>query len=322
MIQYRNFRNSDPPGLTSLWNRCFQHRGAVELNNNSYFDLIVVNKPYFDPNGFFVAEDNHQIVGFSHAGFGPNAELNTLDPHLGVVCIVAVDPEYQRRKIGSELLQRAEQYLLKAGAKRMIGGSTIEAKPFYNGLYGGSNAPGVLLSDENAHPFLRAHQYEERDRVIVLERGLRQPISLFDRRFVPLMRQMETQTLPNPRLGSWWRECVYSLLNLNEFRLNDKSSLHSAARIIFWEMKEFGWRRGVPTAGLVDVQVRSEHRRKGVGKYLLCQFLKYLQEQHFGAVETHVPANDAGVLQLFESVGFQQVDTGISYEKQLPLDQQ
>ena len=78
MIEYRPFRNTDPPGLAALWNDVFTGRGAVQMRTASPLEFFVFSKPYFDPEGLIVAVMNNVPVGFVHAGFGSNADGSAL----------------------------------------------------------------------------------------------------------------------------------------------------------------------------------------------------------------------------------------------------
>jgi ribosomal protein S18 acetylase RimI-like enzyme len=315
-MRYRHFRNADPPALAALWNECMTHRGAVELRSPAPLDNAVFNKPYFDPHGLIVAEDDAgKLAGFIHGGFGPNAELSALDHALGVVCAMAVRPDCRQHGVGRELLRRCEDYLRAHGAKTILAGANRPNKPFYLGVYGGSNAPGFLRSDPEIEPFLLAQGYQPDRRVLVFDRRLDVPLNIVDARFGPLKRKYETQALPQARLGSWWRECVVGALEPSEFRLDDKATGQTAARALFWEMTDYGWRWGAPPAGIIEVQVRNDLRRQGLGRYLLAQLLKHLQEQYFAVVEVHVPEEDEAAARLFRSLGFVQVDLGVSYKK-------
>jgi len=318
-MRYRHFRNADPPALTTLWNEALTHRGAVELRSHTPLDNAVFNKPYFDPRGFFVAEDDSgRLGGFAHAGFGPNEDWSGLDHGTGIVCAVVVRPDVRRLKVGTELLVRCEAYLREHGARTVLAGPRRPNKPFYTGVYGGSNAPGFLRSDADADPFFRARGYEPDRRVLVFDRRLDTHLTIVDARFGALRKKYEPQALPQARLGTWWRECVLGPLEPFEFRLDDKSTGQTAAKGLFWEMTDYGWRWGAPAAGIIEVQVRNDLRRQGLGKFLLAQMLRHLQEQYFAVAEVHVPEEDETAAKLFRSLGFVQVDLGVSYRKSSP----
>lgn len=315
-MRFRHFRNADPPALAALWNESLTHRGAVELRSHAPLDAAVFNKPYFEARGLIIAEDdNGRLAGIAHGGFGPNEELSAINRSIGVICAIAVRPDCRKQGVGRELLLRCETYLRDAGATTLLAGPNRPNKPFYLGVYGGSNAPGFLRSDADAEPFLLANGYQPDRRVLVFDRRLDVALNIVDARFGALKRKYDMQALPQARLGSWWRECVMGPLEPSEFRLDDKATGQTAARALFWEMTDYGWRWGAPPAGIIEVQVRNDLRRQGLGKFLLAQLLRHLQEQYFAVAEVHVPEEDETAAKLFRSLGFMQVDVGVTYRK-------
>src|ERR671923_2100899 len=70
VVQYRNYRNDDPPGLVEIWNETFLGRGCVQLRHGAALERFIFAKPYFEPAGLMVALDGPVRVGFAHAGFG------------------------------------------------------------------------------------------------------------------------------------------------------------------------------------------------------------------------------------------------------------
>src|SRR5262249_46138742 len=150
----------DLPGLADIWNTSFTQRGAVRMRTSSPLEYYAFAKPYFDPAGLFVAVEDGVRVGFAHAGFGPNPTQTALSTETGVTCAIGVRPSYRRRGVGSQLLRLCEEYLTKRGAKTLSAGMIWPLNPFYYGLYGGSDAPGFLLSDEAAEPFLKRNHYQ------------------------------------------------------------------------------------------------------------------------------------------------------------------
>ncbi len=175
VVDYRIFRNDDPPALAAIWNETFTHRGAVYLRGTSALEHFLFAKPYFDPAGLILALDKGTPVGFAHAGFGPNAEETALSTDQGVTCLVAVRPGHRRQGIGSELLRRSEAYLRGRGAKSLAAGCLRPLDPFYLGLYGGGGAPGVLATDPDAEPFLVHHGYQAAETCPVFQRRLTGP---------------------------------------------------------------------------------------------------------------------------------------------------
>lgn len=318
---YRHFRNTDPPSLLLAWNESFITRGAAIASNLSTFERYALNKPYFDPEGLIVAwdETKDQIAGFCHAGFGPNAEGSALDKTWGVICAIVVRPEYRHGGVATELLRRAEAYLTHKGATTIMAGPMKPAKPFYVGLYGGSNAPGMLLSEPGAHPFLTKMGYVPETQVLVFRRRLQGPINVVDHRFGQVAKRYETQVLPGYSFSTWYRECCLGALEPIEFQLQSRQTGHWAARCLFWEMREYQSKYGTMPAGVIDVQVRQEFRKQGLAKYMLHQLLKYLQEIQMGLVEIQVQEQDTAGLRVVKSLNFEHVDTGVAFRKHVPV---
>ena len=187
--------------------------------------------------------------------------------------------------------------------------------PFYFGLYGGADLPGILDTDKGAAAYLKAHGYQPADSCIVFQRHLDQPITGVDGRFANLRRKFDVRILPRIAVGSWWQECVLGLVEPVEFRLEEKASGKPVARATAWEMESFSCTWNQPAVGILDVSVRDEFRRQGLAKFLLAQLLRYLQDQYFGLAEVQALESNQPATSLFRSVGFEQVDVGRTYRK-------
>lgn len=315
MIAYRTFHNDDPPHLVRIWNDAFPGRAAYLLRSNAPLEAWIFAKPYFDPHGLILATVSGQPIGFVHAGFGPNADETALDRSRGVTCILAVMPAHRKGGVGAGLLRRAEEYLVKHGARELYAGPMPPLNPFYFGLYGGSDSPGFLTVDIEAGPFFERQGYAIQRTCLVFHRKLDQAVPIVDPRFAGLRRRFDVQVLPRTKIGTWWEECILGQLEPIEFRLEDKKTAQIAARATFWEMEGFSWRWNYPAAGVMDVQVRPDLRRQGLGKYLLNQLLRHLQEQYFGLAEVQTFEENTAAIALFRSLGFELVDTGRQYRK-------
>jgi ribosomal protein S18 acetylase RimI-like enzyme len=316
VIDYRTFRNTDPPLLIELWNSAFRGRGAVQFASASPLEYFVLAKPYFDPAGLIVAAEGGVAVGIAHAGFGPNGAESDLNTSAGVTCVLGVRPTHRRRGIGSELLRRCETYLASRGAREWLAGPHWPLSPFYLGLYGGSDLPGFLASDADAEPFLLKHGYQAGATTQVLHRRLGRAPVVVDGRFPALRRRYEPQLAPRAGKRSWWRECVLGPLEPLEFCLVDKTTGQVAARSEVWEMTGFRWRWNEPAVGVLGVTVHEGLRRQGLARFLLAQMLRQLQDQYFTIAEVQVAETDEPALRLFRGLGFEPVDRGRVYRKQ------
>ena len=78
--------------------------------------------------------------------------------------MVVVRPDCAQSQIARGLLEQCESYLRGRGARVLHGGGVQPRSPFYLGLYGGSELPGVLESDGVALELYRSHGYRQVDR--------------------------------------------------------------------------------------------------------------------------------------------------------------
>jgi len=315
VIQYRTYRNTDSPGLAEVWNDALSGRGAVRLRTSSPLERFTFSKLFFDPKGLIIAEDDGRLIGFVHAGFGADAARNTLDTQTGVTCMLVVRPSYRGRGIATELLRQSEQYLRGRGAARLFGGAMAPLNPFYLGMYGGSDLPGVLASDASADLFFTRRGYSVCRTVKVLQRRLAVPIKVFDPRFVNHRQRFECQEDATSRLSSWWAYNVYSGAEPRVFSLIDKTNNESVAQATMWEMEGFSYRWGLPAAGVTDWWVKPELRKQGIGKFLMTQVLRKAQDELLELIELQLASDNEAAFKLCQGLGFEQVDTGRMYEK-------
>jgi ribosomal protein S18 acetylase RimI-like enzyme len=315
VAQYRSFRNIDSPRLVEIWNEAFSGRGAIRLRHSSPLENYVFSKPYFDPAGLLIAEDEGACVGFVHAGFGANETETAPALASGVTCLLGVRPSHRRRGIGSELLRLSEAYLHRKGAQTLFAGPMRPCNPFYLGLYGGSDQPGFLASDAMAGPFLTRHGYRPYQTCVVFQRRLDRPVNVVDGRFPGLRNRFELRLGPRKGVGTWWQEASLGLIEPFDFVLADKATGAVAGQASVWEMEGFSWRWNQPSCGICDLAVRADLRRQGIAKFLLSNVLRYLQEQFFSIVEVQGREENEPAVRLFRGLGFESVDTGMAYRK-------
>jgi ribosomal protein S18 acetylase RimI-like enzyme len=315
VVNYRQFRNTDPPKLVNVWNEAFNGRGAVRLRTSAPLERHAFAKPHFDPAGLIVAEDDGTCVGFCHAGFGGSQDEKAVDRTAGVICLIGVRPTHRRRGIGSELLRRGEAYLRQKGATQIFAGAMSPLDPFYLGMYGGSDLPGVLASDTGADEFLSKRGYKPVRTSLVFQRRLNQPIKAVDPRFAAYRTRFEVRVTPRLAGMSFWQECVFGLVEPLEFFLEEKPAGKYAGRALAWEMEGFSWRWNLPSVGVSRLEIREDLRRQGLGKFLLAQVLRSVQEQFFELAELHVPDTNEPAIKLCRSLGFEQVDIGRQYQR-------
>jgi ribosomal protein S18 acetylase RimI-like enzyme len=315
VVQYRSFRNDDPPALRDIWNESFTGRGAVILRHTSPLERCIFSKPYFDPAGLIVADEDGLRVGFAHAGFAANCSETALSMATGVVCAIGVRASHRRRGIGSALLQHCETYLRQRGARTIYAGCMRPFNPFYFGLYGGSDSPGFLVSDKAAAPFLESRGYRHWDTCLVFQRRLDRPVAVLDPRFGALRRDCGMRVYPRSGIATWWQECVLDMVEPLVFRLEDHGGA-TLGHAEVWEMEDFSWRWGTPAIGILDLTIADSQRRRGLAKFLLAGVIQYWQDQYFGLIEAHAMERNLAALHLYQGLGFEQMDVGRVYRRE------
>lgn len=317
MIEYRPFRNPDPPLLADVWNASLAGSRTVLIQPHStgLLEYFTMAKPYFDPAGLIFAIDEGRPVGFVHAGFGPGAPGSYWpDTSTGVICALGVIPSHRRQGVGGELLRRAEKYLRSRGATEILAGPCRPVNPFTFGLYGGSDSAGFLASDGLARPFFEHKGYAVTQTIGVFQRALQRAFMPSDPRFLGLQPCYEIVGAPYSRAG-FYRECVLGPIEAVEYRLREKQSGEVAARVILWDMATFGFAWGETAVGLIDLDVTPELRRQGMAKFLLAHVLAHLHQQTFDRFEACVDLNDAAAVSLLRGLLFDQVETGHCYRR-------
>jgi ribosomal protein S18 acetylase RimI-like enzyme len=316
VIHYRTFRNPDPPLVSDVWNASLAGPRTVLIppRATGLLEACTFAKLYFDPEGLTLALDDDRPVGLVHAGFG-GADGYAVNRTTGVVCTLGVLPSHRRQGIGTELLRRAEDYLRQKGAQEVLAGPAAPANPFTFGLYGGCDSVGFLASDGLARPFFEGRGYRVARTLGVFRRSLKRLTAPADPRFLGIVQGYEILGAPLSRAG-WWRECVLGPVEAVEYRLQPKGQPVADARIALWDMAPFSFGWGETCVGLLDLEVRPECRRQGLGKFLLTQVLFHLQQQTFDLFEARADLDNQPAVGLLRSLGFEQVDTGHTFRRE------
>jgi ribosomal protein S18 acetylase RimI-like enzyme len=314
VISYRTFRNGDPPALVDIWKRCPASRGLAARVTLSVFDQLVFAKPYFEHHGLILAFDEQLPVGFVHAGFGPNEDRNDLDRRRGVVSMLMVTEHTASEEIARELLNRAEQYL-GATANEIFAIGVGEICPFYLGLYGGCGLPGVLQSDVTRQTIFRAAGFEEIDCVKVFQRpllGFRPPVH---RLLMQFRRTTEIDVKLDPPARDWWSACTTAGFDQFRYELTSQADNRDLAQATLWSMEALskGW--GEHALGLFDISVASAENREALAIHLLAEAMKQASDLGMTCVEGQAMQRDVAAINVFEQLGFQQIDTGTVLRK-------
>lgn len=315
VVEYRHFRNVDPPQLVRLWHASELGRGAAAAFTTDAFEHLVFCQPYFDHHGLVVALHHDEIVGAIHVGFGCLPDESALSKEIAVICLVMVHPEFRRQGIGRELVRRAEQYARASGAAMLQAGGSRHLDPFYHGLYGGSQVSGFLESDAAAKPFFESLGFQIHQRFYVYHRDLTQMADPFHLRLINIRRKTEIAVVDQPTNPSWWWFTRYGRLDLLQFQLTPKAGGDPVVEVTVVGLDWYMPRWNVRSVGLVDMYVPEPNRRMGYGQALLIDLCKRLVRENIVLAEAHVEADNDATIPLLESLGFTLNDKGNTFRR-------
>lgn len=314
LIEYRAFRNTDPPQLAEVWRSQHASRGLMQPMSVALFERFVLSKPTFDRDGLIVAADEEKLLGFAHAGFGPNSQGSDLCTEQGVTSLVLTRPDADPHVAG-ELLRRAEEYLSLRGAKSLYGGGGYPMSPFYYGLYGGSELSGVLDSDSTQRELFVEAGYRACARSVILQRDLAGFRPVVDRQQMQIRRTTRLSTMIDPPSENWWDAVMFEPFERTRWTLSEREGGPTLASVYVWSLETMTGAWGVHAAGIVDLVVPDEQRRRGLATNLLGETIRQLQAHGISLVEVHVPEENSAARGVFVNLGFQQIDASTLYCK-------
>ena len=287
----------------------------------------VFAKPYFTPDAFFVAEQDHKMVGFVHAVLEPNgseqtaaSESNAEQAHsgtTGIVSILMAANHGSAAEILPLLLQKAESYLRELGATQVSFGGTWPAGPFYYGLYGGSRNIGVRASDEQLINFLTSHGYQKAEQYVICQRSLAGFRPGVSRDLMMVRRKYTVAPLFDPPENNWQETCLFVQHQRTRFDLQEKTSTTAVASATFVELDFFSSSWGVQACGLWDLSLPKSENAETLGFYLLGEAMRQLHEAGAAWMEFYLRSSDVFELQLASRLEFDKSDAAINLTKPL-----
>jgi hypothetical protein len=218
-------------------------------------------------------------------------------------------------QILNELLHRSEEYLVSGDARELFAGGAFPIDPFYLGLYGGSELPGLLATDATTLELYRRSGYVEVGYRSVLQRKLTEFRPIVDRRQMQIRRSYHIEATLDPPFSNWWEACTFGQMNRIRFELQDRRSSQTCGTATFWDMEPLASNWGVHAMGLVDLEINSDLRRQGLATFFMGESLRQLQSHGTTLVEVQTSRDDPAVNGLFIKLGFENVDQGIVLRK-------
>lgn len=315
MLRFRPFRNTDPPQLAEIWRSQPPQRGILQPVTAPLLEHAVFSKLHFDRKGLIVATRDDVPVGFVHAGFGPDDAGTALDTSMGTTLMLMIRSGQEDPNLADDLLAASEDYLRGQGATVIYAGGIKPLNSFYLGLYGGSEIPGVLKSNTLLCEACARRGYSESAQVSILQCDLVRFRPSVSRKIRQLRRPTMMHETFDPAAENWWEACVWGTQIRDHFELIEKSSEQVIATTSFWDVQPLSACWGVCTAGMCDLYVDPEWRRKGCASYLLGEAFRLLKRRGVGTVEAQTMSTNEAALAFYDKLGFVEVDQGVVFRK-------
>jgi len=278
-------------------------------------EYSVFSKMHFDRQGLIVATKNEIPVGFVHAGFGPSEDNCSIDTSMGTTLLLMMRQGMESDSLADQLLAASEDYLRSRGANVFYAGGLKPLNSFYLGLYGGSEIPGVLHSNESLRSACSRRGYSESARVNINHCDLTQFRPLVTRKVRQLKFNTRVQETTDPLADNWWEACVWGSHERDRFELVDKRKDRVLATASFWDVQPLSMSWGVCTAGLFDLHVEPDCRRQGCASLLLNEAFRMLRRRGVSMVEAQTMETNETAIAFYAALGFSEIDHGVIYRK-------
>jgi ribosomal protein S18 acetylase RimI-like enzyme len=315
VYRLRPFRNTDPPSLAEIWRSQPPQRGMLQPVSAPLLEYSVFSKMHFDRQGLIVATKNDIPVGFVHAGFGPSEDHSAIDTSMGTTLLLMMRQGMESDALADQLLAASEDYLRSRGTKVFYAGGLKPFNSFYLGLYGGSEIPGVLHSNVWLRDACSRRGYIESANVNIQHCDLTQFRPLVTRKVRQLKFNTRVVETTDPMADNWWEACVWGSHERDRFELVDKREDRVMATASFWDVHPLSMSWGVCTAGLFDLYVEPDCRRRGCASLLLNEAFRLLRRRGVSTVEAQTMATNESAMALYSALDFAEVDHGVIYRK-------
>ncbi len=315
VYQLRPFRNSDPPHLAEIWRSQPPQRGLLQPVSAQLLEHAVFSKMHFDREGLIVATENNIPVGFVHAGFGPTEDGSAIDTSLGTTHMMMLRGGREDTVMADQLLTASENYLRSSGATVLYVGGIRPLNSFYLGLYGGSEIPGVLESNQLLHEACLRQGYREACQVSIQQCDLVRFHPPVSRKVRQLKRLSRFEESFDSTSSNWWEACVWGSQQRDHFQLIHATENRVIASTSFWDIQPLSACWGICTAGMFDLYVEPEFRRQGVATYLLNEAFRRLKRRGVITIEAQTMSTNEAAKEFYHQLGFAEVDRGVVFRK-------
>lgn len=315
-LEIRRFKNTDLSAIVEIWR---SHESDLRLPmpvTMNLLEQLVFSKPHFDYDGLLVAVEDGLAVGFAHAAFGPNATMDDLAMHEGVIATVAIHAEYaEPAPIVKKLIAACEDYLQSHGAKVIYGGAVRTAvemgsgrtthpfTPFYIGMIGGSEPSGITESNLLLLDAYAQAGYEVIDQLQHFELDVLAFRPLMNPKIATLRRRLTLNIVEDAIPRNWWEAVTLGPFELARLTVDDKETKRTVAMAILRSSEPMRAHSAGHTWDLMEVRVAPKFRKQGVATYVLNEAFRYCAKRGVVRVDTQTKVSDEATTGLLRHFG-------------------
>jgi len=318
MAELRRFRGDDLRGLAKAWNDCFCSAPNFVAVGEEDLKRRVLDQPGFDQRGVLVAGERGRVAGFVH--FGPrldwdgNSRWGPRSHDEGHIYAL-VAPETDRSLI-AELLGVAEQRLDAEGARRILLAPSwvYGVQPFYNGIAGGYEMPGLNATRAGVIELAQASGFSIAAEYGTPEIDLSGP--------EPLKRLAQVAAELRAQASAWGLQLQARVIEERYFptrtliELGRGSEVVATAAYGLWPEYLRHYRRRL--YGLTSVRVAAQWRGKGLGKLIMVEAMEAARRDGAEGVHLHVwRGNEVAWTLYHRALGFTAGHTWVTLEKRV-----
>ncbi len=318
MTEFHSYRAGDAAALAAIWNTCFSGEPNFIQIGEPDLRSRVLDQPAFDPSGLTVARRGQEVVGFVH--FGPRLNAwedwgrGARDKEEGQVYAL-VAPESERSLIAN-LLAAAEARLVAGGARRILLGPSwvYGVQPFYNGIAGAYEIPGLSVTRDSAITIAHASGYQQLAEYGTPELDLSGPD--------PLRHISDAADALREKAREWGLRLHHRPIELRSFPSRISVELMRGREVIataaHGKWPEYMRQYGRQVHGFTSVQVAPDWHGRGLGKLIMIEALQAARSDGAQTAHLHVWSGNGPAWNLYHrALGFQPTYTWITLEKKL-----
>jgi ribosomal protein S18 acetylase RimI-like enzyme len=154
--------------------------------------------------------------------------------------------------------------------------------------------------------------------VMIIERDLRDFRLAVSREQRQLRRTVANGESYSPPSATWWEACTTGSFERLDFYVQTIDSCNLLGSVSFWDVEPLSTGWGLPTAGMFDLEVNTDSRRKGLATFLLGEAFNRLKNRGIVKVEAQTMQANAPALALYRKLGFDTAGQGLVFRKDAP----